>query len=83
MLCTGRFSLTTKARVGKRKKLTTVLCASARFRIKAHRKGTARVRLSRTCLSLLEPHRRLTVTYTAQSGTGQLGPRKRVTLVLK
>ena len=82
VLCSGRFSLTTKARVGK-KKLMTVVCASAGFRIKAHRKRKARVRLSSTCLSLLKPHRRLTVTYTAQSGTGQLGQRKRVTLVLK
>ena len=83
VLCAGRFSLTTKARVGKKRKLTTVVCARAGFRIKAHRKGTARVRLSSTCLSLLKPHRRLTVTYTAQTGTGQLGQRKRITLVLR
>jgi len=80
--CIGRFSLTTKVRVGQ-KKLANVVCASGGFRIKAHRTATTRARLSGACLRLLRPHRRLTVTYTSQTRTGQKGLSRRITLVLR
>jgi hypothetical protein len=83
--CTGRFLLTTTVRVGKHRKLATLVCATGGFRIRAHRVATARVRPSAACSRLLraQPHHRLVVTYTAQSNTGQLGLRRRITLVLR
>jgi hypothetical protein len=69
----------------KTKKLTTMPCASGSFRIKANRSATIRVTLSKACLRLLHTQRghRLTVIYTSQSSTGQVGQRRRITLVLK
>jgi large repetitive protein len=83
--CAGRFSLTTTVHVGPNKTLATVVCATGGFRIRAHRTATTRVRLSAACARLLrsQRHHRLVVTYTAQSRTGQLGLRRRVTLVLR
>ena len=84
VLCRGSFSFTATVK-GKNKKLTTVRCAAGSFRIKAGRSATIRVKLSNACLRLLraQRHRQLTVLYTSKSSTGQVGQRKRVTLVLK
>ncbi|HWE10860.1 MAG TPA: Ig-like domain-containing protein [Solirubrobacteraceae bacterium] len=83
--CRGRFSFTGTVRTGKHGELATVRCASTSVRIGAHRSLTIRVRISVTCLRLLRarPHHRLTVPFTFQSQTGQVGERERVMLVLK
>jgi hypothetical protein len=84
VLCRGRFSLTATVR-GRHGKLTTVRCASGSFRIRANRSATLRVTLSSACMRLLraQRHHRLTVMYTSQSSTGQVGQRKRIVLVLR
>ncbi len=81
--CRGSFVLATTVR--KHQRLVTVLCASASFRIRAHHSEAFRVRLSAACLHLLRAsrHHRLTVVYTSHSSTGQVGQRKRITLVLR
>lgn len=81
----GHFSLITTTRVAKTRKLVTVTCAAKNFRVKAHRTGNVRARHSAACAKLLDAasHHRLTVTFIAQSRAGQVGQRKRITLVRK
>jgi hypothetical protein len=83
-LCRGRFSLTATVR-RKHHKLTTVRCGTASFQIGANRSQTRRVALDGACLRLLraQPHHRLTVAYSFQPQTGQVGERRRITLVLR
>ena len=85
VLCAGSFSLTTTVRVGRKRTRSTVVCATGSFRIKAHGTAIALARLSAACSKLLRaaPHHRLTVTYAARSRTGQIGLRRRITLVLR
>src|SRR5262249_15437599 len=85
VLCRGRFSLTTTVRVRKHKKLATVRCALASFRVRAHHSATIRARVTGRCLRLLRARRNhwLSVLYTSGAKTGQAGQRKRITLVLE
>lgn len=84
-LCRGRFTFTTTVWIGKHRKLTAVRCASASFRIRAHRSAIIRATLTAACLRLLRTRRHhwLTVTYVSRSSTGQVGQRRRITLVLR
>jgi large repetitive protein len=84
VLCAGSFSLVTTVRTGRHRKRSTVVCATGSFRIKAHGTAIVRPRLSAACSKLLRAatHHRLTVMYAAESRTGQIGLRQRITLVL-
>lgn len=83
--CVGRFTFSTTVRMGKRRTRATVMCATKRFRIQAHRTATARVKLSARCSGLLRApvHHRLVVTYRSHTRTGQMGLRERIELVLR
>ncbi len=83
--CRGQFSLAVTVRARGHKKRAMVRCARARFRIRAHRSATLRVKLTAACLRLLraQRHHRLTVIYTSRPQSGVLGEHRRITLVLR
>lgn len=82
--CQGRFSINTKARVGKRHKLGTVVCSTASYKLRAHRQKSVRARISAACASLLRQARgqQINGQFTSRPRTGQLGIIKRVGLTL-
>ena len=84
--CSGRFSITTRALVGKRHRqhLGIVLCASTFTTITAGASKTVKTKLSRPCLSLITQagHHQIKGQFTSRFRTGQLGIIKNITLYL-
>jgi hypothetical protein len=82
--CNGRFSITTRVRVGKSKKTASVLCDTTFFRIGAGKKKSVRAKIYSGCLALLHQARghRLKAQFTSRPRTGQFGIVKSVTLTL-
>jgi hypothetical protein len=82
--CQGRFSITTKAKVRKRHKLATVVCASTSFKLRAHQQKQLSTRISGACAALLRDAQRHRISgqFSSTLRTGQLGPNRRVSLSL-
>ena len=85
VLCAGSFSLATTVRVGRKRRARPWSARPAAFASRPTARLSLWRRLSAACSKLLRaaPHHRLTVTYAARSRTGQIGLRRRITLVLR
>lgn len=82
--CRGKFSVGTRARAAKTKKLTTVVCvAGASYKIKAHKTLMVHARLLRGCASLLRHKRRIRAKVTSYPRTSQHALVKTITVVNK
>ena len=82
--CSGRFSITTKAKVGKRKKAASVLCDTTSFTTKAGKTAEIRARIYGACMSLLRHAKahRLKAQFTSRPRTGQSGVIRNIALLL-
>jgi hypothetical protein len=82
--CNGRFSITTKAKVGKSKKIGTVLCTTVFYRIHAKTKATIKAKVTKDCAALLKNAKghKIKGQFTSRPRTGQLGTIVNVTLKL-
>lgn len=82
--CSGRFLITTRARVGKHEKLGTVICDRTSFTIKANKKKTVRAKIYRACMSLVRHARghHIKVQFAPLTRTGQFGIVKNIILSL-
>jgi hypothetical protein len=82
--CQGRFTITTKAKVGKRHELTTVRCAATSFKLRAHQQKQVSTRVSGVCAALLRDAQghRISAQFGSTLRTGQSGPNRRVSLRL-
>lgn len=70
--CKGKFSVGTRTRDLKTKKLITAVCVSGQsFSIKAHKSMMIRARVLRGCLTLLKHNRTIKVKVTSYPRTGQ------------
>lgn len=81
--CNGRLSITSTARVGK-KKHRAVLCTTEPFAIRAHGHATVRARITGACLRLLKSnsHHRIAVRLIARLRTGQRAVTEKLALAL-
>jgi hypothetical protein len=84
LACAGRFSISTRARVGARHHLTTMLCASTLTRIAAGRTKNVPARIHGNCLALLRHAHghRIAAKLIGRPRTGQHGTIKNITLRL-
>lgn len=84
LACTGRFTISTRAKLQHSKALATVLCATTFFNIRKHKTATIKVRARGGCLALLRssPHQSHTAKLTSNPRTGQKALIKTVVLVL-
>ncbi len=84
LTCNGRLSITTKAKIGKHKKLGTVLCDTTSFTVKAGKKTHLKLKIYASCLSLLHDAKghHIKGQFTSKPRTGQLGVIKSITLRL-
>ncbi|MDQ6805780.1 MAG: cell wall-binding repeat-containing protein [Actinomycetota bacterium] len=84
--CASRFSITTRARLSKSKKLATVVCATTKpfFKIRAHKSLTVRARVRSACLTRLRKarHHNIVAKLTANPHTGQHAVIRKVFLFL-
>ncbi len=73
LACTGKFSLTTRLKLKISQKFATVVCASSRYSIKAHRTGTVNAKVRSSCIAALRVtrHHRVTAKVTSYPRTGQ------------
>ena len=81
--CAGNLLLTAVAQIGKSTAPTAIVCGRRSFRIPAHGSAVTGIRLSSACVKLLkvQPDHAMTVRYSARTQTGQVGLRKRITLI--
>lgn len=84
LTCSGRLSITTKAKIGKHRKLGTVLCDSSSFKISAEKKTQLKLKIYGACLSLLHDANghHIKAQFTSKPRTAQLGVIKNITLHL-
>lgn len=87
LACSTRFSVTTRARIRKSKKLATVDCVTSKrfFKIPAHKRRTLTAGVRPACLTLLGKarHHSIGAKLTANPHTGQHAVIRKVILVLK
>ncbi len=82
--CSGRFSITTTAKVGKKKKAASVLCNTTFFTLKAGKTSSVKAKIYNACISLLRhaSGHRIKAQFTSRPRTGQFGLIKNIWLTL-
>lgn len=82
-LCNGRFTITTRAKVGKAKKVGIVTCATTSFTVPANKRGTIKPKLSKACVAIIKSarHQRISGQFTSRPRTLQRGIIESITLI--
>jgi hypothetical protein len=82
--CRGKFSIGTRARAAKTKKLATIVCVSgASLSIKAHQTERVNAKLLAGCAALLKSKKKIAAKVTSYPRTGQKALIKTVTVLYK
>jgi hypothetical protein len=84
LACKGKFSIGTRARAAKTKKLVTIVCVSgASLSIKAHQTEKISAKLRPGCVALLKSKKKIAAKVTSYPRTGQKALIKSVTVLYK
>lgn len=82
--CRGKFSIGTRTRVARTKKLTTIVCVAGRsFLIRAHKTFMVRAKLLKGCAALLKKKKRIRAKITSYPRSGQHALIRMITLVYR